>query len=92
MFKATISITLRPSILDPEGKTVHHALTNLGYDEIDRVRMGKRAELWIDEESEEAAHRVATEACEKLLANPVTENFEIELEPVSAEDVQEAAV
>jgi phosphoribosylformylglycinamidine synthase len=91
MYKATISISLRPSILDPEGKTVHHALTNLGYDQIDRVRMGKRAEVWIDEEDEEAARRVATEACEKLLANPVTENFEIHLEPVSEEEYQEAS-
>jgi phosphoribosylformylglycinamidine synthase len=90
MYKATISITLRPSILDPEGKTVHHALTNLGYDEIDRVRMGKRAEVWIDEEDEEEARRVATEACEKLLANPVTENFEIELESVSEDEMEDA--
>ena len=88
MFKATISIRLRPSILDPEGKTVHHALTNLGYDEIDRVRMGKRAEVWIDEDSEDAARQVATEACEKLLANPVTEDFEIELERVSDEEME----
>jgi phosphoribosylformylglycinamidine synthase len=87
MYKATISITLRPSILDPEGKTVHHALTNLGYDQIDRVRMGKRAEVWIDEEDEAAAREVATAACEKLLANPVTENFEIDLE--AAEDIDE---
>lgn len=91
MYKATISITLRPSILDPEGKTVHHALTNLGYDQIDRVRMGKRAEVWIDEDDEEEARRVAKEACEKLLANPVTENFEIHLEPASEEEVEEAA-
>ncbi|PQJ33842.1 phosphoribosylformylglycinamidine synthase [Salinibacter sp. 10B] len=90
MYKATISITLRPSILDPEGKTVHHALTNLGYDQIDQVRMGKRAEVWIDEEDEEAARQVATEACEKLLANPVTENFDIQLEPVSEEERDEA--
>lgn len=90
MYKATISITLRPSILDPEGKTVQHALTNLGYDEVAQVRMGKRAEVWIEAEDEEAARAVATEACEKLLANPVTENFEIQLEPVSTEDMEEA--
>lgn len=91
MFKATISITLRSSILDPEGKTVHHALTNLGYDEIERVRMGKRAEVWIDEEDEASARRVAREACEKLLANPVTENFDIHVEPVSEEEVEGAS-
>lgn len=88
MYKATISITLRPSILDPEGKTVHHALTNLGYDEIDQVRMGKRAEVWIEEDDEDEARRVAREACEKLLANPVTEDYEIELERASEQEVE----
>lgn len=87
MYKATISITLRPSILDPEGKTVHNALNNLGYGEVTQARMGKRAELWIEADDEDRARRVATEACEKLLANPVTENFEIDLEPVSEEEV-----
>lgn len=85
MYKATISITLRPSILDPEGKTVHHALGNLGYASVERVRMGKHAELWIDETDEEAAHRVAEEACQKLLANPVTENYTIDLVAVDPE-------
>lgn len=91
MYKATISITLRPSILDPEGKTVHHALTNLGFDDVAQVRMGKQAEVWIDAEDEKTAREVATNACEKLLANPVTENFDIELEPASAEEIEEAA-
>lgn len=91
MYKATISITLRPSILDPEGKTVQHALTNLGYDEVSEVRMGKHAEVWIDAVSEDEARRVATEACEKLLANPVTENFEIEIEAASREPAGEGA-
>jgi phosphoribosylformylglycinamidine synthase len=91
MYKATISITLRPSILDPEGKTVHHALTNLGYDAVERVRMGKRAEVWIDADTEAEARRVATESCEKLLANPVTENFEITLEAVADDAVADAA-
>lgn len=91
MYKATISITLRPSILDPEGKTVHHALTNLGFDDVAQVRMGKQAEVWIDAEDEETARDVATDACEKLLANPVTENFDITLEPASAEEIEEQA-
>jgi len=91
MYKATISITLRPSILDPEGKTVHHALTNLGYDAVEQVRMGKRAEVWIDADDEEEARRIAEEACDKLLANPVTENYEIDLAPASEEDVAEMA-
>ena len=67
MYKANICITLRPSILDPQGKAVSHALETLGYDTIDRVRMGKYVELWIDEATEEAAERAARAACEKLL-------------------------
>jgi phosphoribosylformylglycinamidine synthase subunit PurS len=85
MYKAVISITLRPSILDPEGKTVHHALQNLGYPAVEDVRMGKRAEMKIDVGDEDEARRIATEACEKLLANPVTEDFEIELTAFSQE-------
>jgi phosphoribosylformylglycinamidine synthase len=91
MYKATISITLRPSILDPEGKTVQHALTNLGYDEVAQVRMGKQAEVWIEADDEEEARRTATEACEKLLANPVTEDFEIHLEEAAPEAVEDEA-
>lgn len=89
MYKATISIMLRPSILDPEGKTVHHALTDLGFEDVAQVRMGKQAEVWIEADDEETAREIATEACEKLLANPVTENFDIHLEPASDEEIEE---
>ena len=89
MYKATISITLRPSILDPEGKTVQHALTNLGYDEVAQVRMGKQAEVWIEAESEDEARAVAEETCDKLLANPVTENFDIQIESASPEAIED---
>lgn len=87
MYKATISITLRPSILDPQGKAIHHALDNLGYDTVEEVRMGKLAELMIDESTREAAEHIAREACEKLLANPIMEDFEITLEEVTPEAV-----
>lgn len=80
MYKANIHVTLRPSILDPQGKAVRHALGNLGHEAVDRVRMGKYIELWIDAGSEEAAERVARAACEKLLANPVMEDFTINVE------------
>jgi phosphoribosylformylglycinamidine synthase PurS subunit len=85
MYKANISITLRPSILDPQGKAVGHALETLGYDTVARVRMGKYVELWIDEATEEAAARVARAACEKLLANPVMEDYAIDLEQIEQE-------
>ena len=85
MFKAKVRITLRPSILDPQGKAVHHALENLGYDIIERVRMGKYAEMWVDAETEEAAMTAVRAACEKLLANPVMEDYSIRLEKVESE-------
>lgn len=85
MYKASIQIKLRPSILDPQGKATHHALENLGFESVERVRMGKYVEMWIDQESEEDARRVATEACERLLTNPVMEDFEITLEKAATE-------
>ena len=85
MYKANICVTLRPSILDPQGKAILHALDNLGYDAIDRVRMGKYAELWIHADEREVAMRVAQEACKNLLANPVMEDFTISLEEVVEE-------
>lgn len=85
MYKARIHIKLRPSILDPQGKTTHHALEDLGFETVARVRMGKLVELWIDVADEEDARRVATDACRRLLANPVMEDYEITLEKVEDE-------
>jgi len=79
MYKATVTVTLRPSILDPQGKAAQHALTNLGLSSVARVRVGKVMEVWIDEKSATAAQAVAAAACEKLLANPVMEDFSIEV-------------
>lgn len=84
MYKATVRITLRPSILDPQGKAIRHALGNLGYDGIHDARVGKIVELWIEGEDQGAAERVAREAAEKLLANGVMEDFTVELEAVEA--------
>jgi phosphoribosylformylglycinamidine synthase len=80
MYKAHIHVTLRPSILDPQGKAVHRALQNLGRTAVDEVRMGKYVQIWIDETDREAAEAHAQAACEELLANPVMEDFTIELE------------
>ena len=85
MYKANVTITLRPSILDPQGKAVHHALESLGYDAVDRVRMGKFVELWIEAETEGEAAEIARAACDKLLANPVMEDYAITLEAATPE-------
>jgi phosphoribosylformylglycinamidine synthase len=72
-----VKITLRESILDPQGNATQNALQTLGFDSIDRVRIGKLVEMNIRAEDEESALRMATEASEKLLANPVMDDFEI---------------
>jgi phosphoribosylformylglycinamidine synthase PurS subunit len=79
MFKAQISVSLRRSILDPQGKATHHALSQLGFEDVNHVRIGKMIEMQIDADSEAAAEAIARSACEKLLANPVTEDFEVEI-------------
>lgn len=82
MFKAEIRITLRPSILDPQGKAIHHAVQSLGYASVESVRMGKYAEVMIAETDRARAEAVARDVCAKLLANPVMEDFAFTLEPV----------
>jgi len=77
-FTVQIRVTLRPSILDPQGKATHHALEQLGFDGIRSVRMGKFVAMRVEADSADEAREMATAACQKLLANPVMEDFEIE--------------
>ena len=79
MYIAKIKITLRSSILDPQGKTVEHSLKSLGYDKIEDTRMGKYIELKINADSKAEAESITEEACEKLLANPVMEDYEFDI-------------
>lgn len=80
MYKATVNVTLRKSILDPKGKAAHHALQNLGMKEIDSVRIGKLIEMDIDAESEARAQKIAEDACTQLLANEVMEDFNVTIQ------------
>lgn len=77
MYKATVNVTLRNSILDPKGKAAQHALQDLGLTDINSVRIGKLIELDIDAEDKDQAFEIAETACTKLLANEVMEDFEI---------------
>ena len=78
--KARVHITLKNGVLDPQGKAIKHALGGLGFSGINDVRQGKYIELDLGE-TDEAAARAAVEAmCEKLLANTVIENYEIDLD------------
>ena len=77
--KVQIHISLKNGVLDPQGKAIENALTNLGFDKVDNVRQGKFIELDIDEDDPVEAHKQATEMCEKLLANTVIENYQVDL-------------
>ncbi|PLX30461.1 MAG: phosphoribosylformylglycinamidine synthase [Ignavibacteria bacterium] len=80
MYKATITVKLRPSILDPEGKAIEHALQSLEYTRLSGVRVGKEIELTVDAEDAATAEKLVDEACSKLLANPVMEDYTFELQ------------
>ena len=80
MYLAKIIVTLRKSILDPQGKAVHHALQSLGMNGVQDVRMGKFIEMKINSPDQTEAKRVTEEACKKLLANPVMEDYTFSLE------------
>ena len=75
MYKAEITITLRPSILDPEGKTVEQSLHQLGYANVRHLRIGKYIVLDVEADSEEKARDTVESICSKLLANPVMEDY-----------------
>ena len=84
MYSAKIKITLRKSILDPQGKAVEHSIQSLGFKDILDTRIGKYVELKIDTNSDEEARIVTDEVCRKLLANQVMEDYVFEVESVSA--------
>ena len=79
--KVTVYVTLKPTLLDAQGRTVEGALHSLGYEDVANVRIGKVIEMEIGEAGDDEAvlrARVA-QICDKLLANPVTESYRIEV-------------
>ena len=79
MFKATINVTLRKSVLDPQGQTVLHALGTMGFKDAKNLRVGKFFELTVDAENRQKAENRIKEMCDKLLTNPVIEDYTFEL-------------
>ena len=80
MYLARIFVTLKPTVNDPQGRTVLGTLRNLGFSQVADVRVGKYMELRVDEADQSRAEAVVTEMCQKLLANPVIEEFRFDLE------------
>lgn len=85
MFVAHVYVTLKPGILDPQGRTVQHALEALGFAEVKDVRVGKYIRLTIQADDAEKAAQSVESACEKLLANPVIESYRFDLEKAGEE-------
>jgi phosphoribosylformylglycinamidine synthase len=75
--KALVHVRLKPDVLDPQGKAIRHDCGNLGYGAVAAVRQGKLFEIDLSAESEAVARRLVSELCDKLLANPVIEDYEI---------------
>ncbi len=80
MFHAKVFIRLKPSVNDPQGLTIRGGLQQLGFDSVTSVRAGKYMEIALDESDEEQARLQVGEMCEKLLANPIIEDYTFELE------------
>ncbi len=76
-YSALVDVMLKPGISDPQGQTIEKALPVLGYDGVSGVRVGKRIELQVDAASEDEARTKVREMCERLLANPVIESYEV---------------
>ena len=75
--KFSVTVTLKKDVLDPQGKVVQQTLKNMGMDTLKSLRQGKYFEIEIDENDEKKAKNKVNEMCEKLLANLIIENFNI---------------
>ena len=78
--KARVYVTLKKSVFDPQGKTIHDALRSMGYSSVSDVRQGKFFEVSLDGVTAEAGKKVVEEVAHKILANPVIESYRVEVE------------
>lgn len=78
--KAKVYVTLKPSVLDPQGKAIHHSVELLGYEKVADVRQGKYFEIALDSGIGEAeAREEAEQIAKNVLANPVIEDYRVEI-------------
>jgi phosphoribosylformylglycinamidine synthase subunit PurS len=78
--RARVFVTLKPSVFDPQGRTIAEALHSLGYSNVGDVRQGKYFELDLQISEAGAARQLAAEVADKVLANPVIESYRIEVD------------
>ena len=79
MLKANVYVTLKEGVLDPQGEAVKKSLHVLDYENVNEVRIGKFVEVWINSNDKEQAAKEMEEMSDKLLANPIIENFRVEI-------------
>lgn len=79
--KATVTVMLKPGVLDPQGRAIGHALGTLGFEGVGEVRAGKVIELELDAPDADAARAQAEAMAKRLLANTVIESFHVEVGP-----------
>ena len=79
--RARVFVILKPSVFDPQGRTIAEALQSLGYGAVQDVRQGKFFDLDLQTDSADQARTLAAEAAAKLLANPVIESYRVEVLP-----------
>jgi phosphoribosylformylglycinamidine synthase len=80
-YTAAVVVSLKPVVNDPQGLTVRAGLQQLGFAEVAEVRVGKHISMEVDGDSEAGVRARVAEMCEKLLRNPVIEDYRIELRP-----------
>jgi len=78
--KAKIIITPKKAVLDPQGKTVQNALAQMGYTDVGAVHVGKYLEVELTGADQETARKQIDDACNKILSNPVIEDYRFEIE------------
>ncbi|HRS01163.1 MAG TPA: phosphoribosylformylglycinamidine synthase subunit PurS [Bacteroidota bacterium] len=81
-YQVSIKIMLKRGILDVQGKTVENSLHSIGFESMQNVRIGKYVQLEIQAESIEQANELVKSACDKLIANPIIEDYDIQIEEV----------
>jgi phosphoribosylformylglycinamidine synthase len=79
MVSAKVTVVFKEGVLDPQGKTIFNALQDLGYNSVKSVSTGKVFNLNLDKDDRQDAERELNEICQKLLANPVIEDYRIEV-------------
>jgi len=80
MYKAKIDVTLKKSVLDPQGQTVLQALHSLGHREVEAIRVGKHFEMTLNAKNKRKAEEEIRAMCDQLLTNPVIEQYSVQLE------------